>query len=442
MPVQKMQLAVGISVLSFQAAAIDNGLGITPPMGWRSWNLYGPNVNQKLMQDIMDGIAERKRLVDGKPTSLCDLGYCDVGLDDNWQDCGKGTDGFTYHSTEGGKMHPLVNKERFPDMAAMTAHAHKLGLTAGWYGNNCICTEKKQVPREGYEGDVKALVDFGFDGVKLDGCGTQLDLDLWSGLINASGRPVTIENCHWGNTVPTKDWCPWNFFRTSGDIMASYGSAVSNLQTTILWAQKGLSRPGCWGYPDMLEVGCKPGSEPGLNEAETRSHFGAWCIVSAPLTLSMDVRNDTVMDRVWPLISNKEAIAINQAWAGHSGSPFKQSEELIEVYAQDNIKRLISWGQKPGPSQVPVFQYFYKPLDKQRVAVLLMNHGSSKATMTFDFKEVPGLSCEKCLVRDVWSKSDIGTVEKTFFTDVETHDAAFLVLSAATADDLSSPISV
>lgn len=25
--------------------AIDNGLGITPPMGWRSWNCFGGNVD-------------------------------------------------------------------------------------------------------------------------------------------------------------------------------------------------------------------------------------------------------------------------------------------------------------------------------------------------------------------------------------------------------------
>ena len=25
-----------------------------------------------------------------------------------------------------------------------------------------------------------------------------------------------IENCHWGGDLPTQDWCPFNFFRTSG----------------------------------------------------------------------------------------------------------------------------------------------------------------------------------------------------------------------------------
>ena len=122
-----------MSVLMFASLGIDNGRGVTPPLGWRSWNLYGPNVNQQLMEKIMDGMVTRNRTVDGVPTSLCDLCYCDVGLDDNWQECGShGKGKYTYHSDAG---FPIVNAGRFPDMLAMTNKAHGLGLTAGWYMN-------------------------------------------------------------------------------------------------------------------------------------------------------------------------------------------------------------------------------------------------------------------------------------------------------------------
>ena len=100
-----------------------------------------------------------------------------------------------------------------------------------------------------FQEDVAALAAFEFDGVKLDGCGRQLDLDKWASLLNKTGRPVMIENCHWGRTVPTETWCPWNFFRTSGDVRASYGSVVGNLQTTVQWAQKNLSRQSTNQYP-------------------------------------------------------------------------------------------------------------------------------------------------------------------------------------------------
>ena len=108
--------------------ANDNGLALTPPMGWRSWNLYGHNVNQSLLETIMDGMVVKHNGV-----SLRDLGFADVGLDDNWQACGSpsAAPGMHYHDVDGN---PLVNLERFPSLRNMTDHAHSLNLTAGWYG--------------------------------------------------------------------------------------------------------------------------------------------------------------------------------------------------------------------------------------------------------------------------------------------------------------------
>ena len=94
-------------------------------------------MNQSLMQSIMDGMVSKKRQVDGVPTSLCDLGYCDVGLDDNWQDC-KGGHLYHYHDDAGI---PIINRERFPDMLAMTSHAHKFltsNFATTWQGPNTL----------------------------------------------------------------------------------------------------------------------------------------------------------------------------------------------------------------------------------------------------------------------------------------------------------------
>ena len=81
--------AMMLQLMSMLPLSNENGLARTPPLGWRSWNLYGPYVSQTLIESIMDGMVRRDRSVDGVPTSLCDLGYCDVGLDDNWQQCGR-----------------------------------------------------------------------------------------------------------------------------------------------------------------------------------------------------------------------------------------------------------------------------------------------------------------------------------------------------------------
>lgn len=80
----------------------------------------------------------------------------------------------------------------------------------------------------------------------------------------------------------------------------------------------------------MLEVGCSDGpggsSDSGLTMGETRSHFGGWCIVSSPLTLSHDVNNDTITDYIWPVIANPEALAVNQNYFGFSGSAFSNGD--------------------------------------------------------------------------------------------------------------------
>lgn len=348
-----MRLLPSLACVVGLTMAADNGKALTPPMGWRSWNCYGGDVDQGKMESIMDRMAEKKRMVGGTPTSLADLGYTNCGLDDNWQACGDGVQQ-SFHDDAG---YPLLNTKSFPDMKSMTDYGHAKGLFIGWYMNNCICSEN-QFKDEGYiakhmEQSVKAIIDFGYDGVKLDGCGQFKNLTWWYDLINATSQSILIENCHWGNTVPggqggQGDWaapcsgttdisdCPYNFFRTSGDIRNNWKSMFSNLQTSIKFqGNPPLSRPGTWAYPDMMEVGRMASYE------EDRTHFGAWVITSSPLILGYDLNDDTVTDKVWPIISNTEAIAINQQWAGHPGrlvksfhpGPTPPSVHYVEAHA-------------------------------------------------------------------------------------------------------------
>jgi hypothetical protein len=308
-----------VLILASVVSGIDNGLGITPPRGWRSWNCFGNDVYDSRMRSIIDAMVDRSRSVNGKPTSLVDMGYITCGLDDNWQACGTGVDG-SFHDASGN---PLINLQRFPDMKSLCDYAHGKGAKMGWYHNNCDCSENQKwnstYVDAHYHGDVNAIVGYGFDEVKLDGCGEFLNLTYWAQLLNETKRPVIIENCHWGGDVPTQDWCPFNFFRTSGDINPSWSSWFSNLQTTIKFLDYNnpLSRPGCWAYPDMLEVGNMG------NYNEERAHFGGWVIVSAPLILGFDLTDQTKMNRVWDIITNTEAIAVSEAWVGHPGMLLK-----------------------------------------------------------------------------------------------------------------------
>jgi alpha-galactosidase len=198
---------------------------------------------------------------------------------------------------------------------------------------------------------------------------------------------------------------------------------VGNLQTTIQWAMSGLSYPGCWAYADMLEVGCQHGphgaGDPGLSFVEARSHFAAWCIVSSPLILSHDVNNATVMQQIWPIISNTESLAVSQAWAGFSGSVFKQASVMTKF---------------TDGTAVPAWQAWNKPVSKTAMAVLLMNHADGAASLTFNFADVPGLaSAASYSVRDIHAHADLGTFTGSFTaSNLPSHDSAFLMVTPKT----------
>ena len=300
-----------------------NNLSRTPQLGWRSWNAFGNRITQEMMLAAADALVAKNRTVKGiyGNVSLCGIGYCDIGVDEGWEGCGAGVNG-TQHDSDGT---PTIDSD-FPDTKKMVDEIHAKGLKAGWYLNGCKCGERSEHTIN-YEGDVRSLAAFGFDDVKIDGCGAQRNMTLYAELMRETGKAFTIENCHWGrctdsddSSCPTLDWCPFNSYRTSGDINAGSESWFQNLQTTIQFQdyEAPLSRPGCWAYPDMLEVGRVAEPAPGAFFVWNRAHFGAWCITSSPLILGMEL-TDAKLEPVLDIIGNLEAIAVNQAWDGHPG---------------------------------------------------------------------------------------------------------------------------
>ena len=309
-----------------------NGEARKPVLGWRSWNYFGAGVSDTLMRSAIDALTAKNWTVDGELVSLADVGYDSVGIDEGWEGCGMGVEvngRKTQHYANGT---PAINA-KFPDMGALVAYGHSKQLRMGWYLNGCACGEHVELAKN-YKGDIQSLHDFGFDGVKIDGCGAQRNNTFYAELMRESGRNYSIENCHWGamnsigckpnddaSACPSLTWCPFNWYRSSGDINAGEGSWFANLQSVIPYTKKPrpLSTQGCWAYPDMLEVGQI--MDPKTKELDVpwnQAHFGAWCTVSSPLTLGLNLDSPNLA-KIIPFITNKEAIAVNQNWAGHPG---------------------------------------------------------------------------------------------------------------------------
>jgi alpha-galactosidase len=182
-----------ILLLLGPSLAIHNGLGLKPPQAWRSWNAFHNSISTDVIQAQIDALVVRNRTVHGRPgfTSLSDMGYSTCGIDEGWEACGAGVNG-TQHDAKGN---PMIDTKKFPDMSKLVAYGHSKKIAMGWYFNGCACGEKQE-HLINYQGDVRNLAAFNFDAVKIDSCGAQKNMTLYADLMNATGEPYLIENCH------------------------------------------------------------------------------------------------------------------------------------------------------------------------------------------------------------------------------------------------------
>lgn len=162
-----------------------------------------------------------------------------------------------------------------------------------------------------------------------------------------------------------------------------------------------------------------------LTHAEARAHFGAWAITSSPLVLGLDVRNDSVVDSVWDIISNREAMAVNQEYAGGAGTLLTQ--------ANTNTTFPFCGSQYSGGCSVAAWQVFSKPLPAGGAAVLVLNHADAPtAAMALPLASIPGLAAAgSASVRDVWARADLppATGGQLAIPAVASHDSVFLRLA-------------
>jgi alpha-galactosidase len=183
----------------------------------------------------------------------------------------------------------------------------------------------------------------------------------------------------------------------------------------------------------MLEVGvtnsqrsqCTQWGQAGctLNLVEARTHFSAWAVVSAPLVLGNDLTDEATMDAIWPIITNKDVLAVNDAWAGDSGVLLAQSSASVHL---SNC----SWFNAKGCDH-PAWMVWKKDLPGGKVAVLLINNGATAVAVSVDFAALKGVEClgGSCCVRDVHAQKDIGMVAGTFTATIGTHDSAFIIVA-------------
>ena len=161
------------------------------------------DVSQAFITRQVVAIAARRLSIDGRPTSLLDLGYDRVGIDAGWNLC-TGVNG-SWHDASG---HFLIDESRFPDMKGMVDHGHALGVKMDFYLNqDGLCPEGKipgasaKTGNPHYTQDAQDAAALGFDGLKFDAGGGNDNMTLWAEAVNATGREILLENCNNGGYV-------------------------------------------------------------------------------------------------------------------------------------------------------------------------------------------------------------------------------------------------
>jgi alpha-galactosidase len=383
--VRNGRLALGIAALGFLVAAgemraLDNGLARTPPMGWNSWNKFACNVSEDLIKQAADAMVL---------SGMQDAGYQYVVIDDCWQ---------VDRDAEGNI---IADAKRFPaGIKALAEYVHAKGLKFGLYSDAGTATCQNRPGGRGYEfQDARQYAAWGVDYLKYDWCNhstqdSQASYSIMRDALKKSGRPIVFSLCEWGSTKP---WL-WagdvgNLWRSTGDIIDKWEGSekwggLGVVQ--ILDLQDGLQSyagPGHWNDPDMLEVG-----NGGMSLTEYRAHFSMWCLLAAPLMAGNDIR--TMSAGIHDILTNKEAIAIDQDPLGREGRRVKRADGL-EVWA----KQLADGGR----------------------AVALLNRTGAEANITVSWTDLGYPDHVPAKVRDLWAKKDLGEKSGSFSAPVPSH---------------------
>lgn len=206
--------------------------------------------------------------------------------------------------------------------------------------------------------------------------------------------------------------------------------------------------------------------------------------MSAPLILGLDLTDTATLSSIISFITNPEAIAVNQNWAGHPGRlaasyvpsgwthdhgaltaghdrpgwpknatlaaaekacegdsgcgglTYHSSDPtpagLVQIYLKDVGATPNADANWTHYSRADPVQVWVKPQPAKKLAVYVVNPAPSgkPASLTLDFATL-GLTCHAASVRDLWARQEIGEVTATLKVTVQPLDSAFYLLTPA-----------
>jgi len=362
-------------------SGLDNGLALTPPMGWNSWNHFACDVSEDLIKQTADRFVS---------LGLSEAGYEFVNIDDCWQ-VSRDRHGFV-----------VEDPDRFPSgMGKLSEYVHSKGLKFGLYSDAGVMTCQQRPGSLGFESqDALKYAEWKVDYLKYDNC---FNNDIpertryppMARALNQTGHPIVFSMCEWGNDDPATWAAKYaNLWRTTGDIEAKWSSILSRADQNSIWHK--FAGPSAWNDPDMLEVGNR-----GVSYIEARSHFAMWSIMKAPLLLGNDL--DAMDQETLALVKNPEIIAVNQDPLG------------IQAPVVYNTSEVTAWAG---------------PLSGGDFAFVLVNRLETPLKKILPWSVFGFAINSKFHVRDLYSRSSLGILSEVT-VELSAHDSVMLRLSAS-----------
>ncbi len=419
----------------------------TPPMGWNSWDCYGPTVREDEVKANAGYMAEHLKA----------HGWQYVVVDIRWFVENTKAGGYNqrdprYVMDEYGRFTPAVN--RFPSAAdgkgfkPLADHVHSKGLKFGIHlmrGIPVVAVEKntpilgsdahaadiystrqqcrwlrdmytivadRPGAQEYYNSIFALYASWGVDYVKIDDLSSpyhQDEIELIRKAIDGCGRPIVLSMSPGATPLGAAEHAMQhaNLWRISGDFWDRWQDIRSMFARCKNWAPH--SAPGHWPDADMLPLGRisirgerGPDRRTRLTKDEQITLMTLWSIFRSPLMFGGDLPSND--EFTLSLLTNDEVLTVNQ-----------NSTNNHELFNGDG---LIAWA-----ADVPSSQGKYVALFNTRDA-----SGSETAEPVEVTFEAIGLKGQ-CVVRDLWGQRDLGEFLNKFGASIPSHGAGLYRIS-------------
>ncbi len=408
------------------AAENDSTLAPTPPMGWNSWDSYGPTVREDEVKANADFMAAH----------LAQFGWKYIIVDIEWYQPNAKSHGYIPRGAvtmdEYGRFVPSPN--RFPSAAngvgfkALADYVHSKGLKFGFHIMRGIPREavEKNLPIKGtkfhaadvadkvnvcrwegmedtygvdmakwgsaqayYDSLAELYASWGTDYIKVDDMsvpGRAAEILALHTAIKKTGRPIVLSLSPGPFFEEYPDFLKSNaeLWRISWDFWDRWDALKPQFDTVHKWeSQVG---PGHWPDADMLPLGhIGIRAERGDDRKSLFTHdeqytlMTLWSIFRSPLMFGGDLPSSD--DFTIALITNPEVLAVNQA-SSHGHQSYRQGDTI--AWTADTT------GSKAEAKYVAVF-----------------NIGDKEMPVDLKWSDV-GVSGNQATVRDLWARKDLG----------------------------------